>query len=329
MRHKLLWQSVAAFTLTALLIYGCKKEGSTEVQAPTATWVSLANMPYSAGDLAAAEVNGKIYVFGGHTFNDVLDKVCEYDIAANTWTDKGSMPHQRAGHAAVAMGGKIYIIGGYDNWTSVNTVHVYDPATGTWSAKQDMGTSLGAPTFAFVIGTKIYTVSWGTDVKIRVYDPAADTWELKAATAHGRDVFAACLLGGKIYVVGGAEATGYGTQLDTIYATVECFDPSTETWSSAPPLSSARWELEAAACNGKIYAMGGETQRAGGAFPGVPTVEVYDPASNKWSSGDAMPTKRREHCSVVVGGNVYVFGGCVGPFSSASQLNTVEMLCWK
>jgi hypothetical protein len=64
-------------------------------------------------------------------------------------------------------------------------------------------------------------------------------------------------------------------------ATVEEYDPATNTWTTKAPMPTARESLGlAAASNGKIYAVGGAVMSIHGVhFEGHPlaTVEEYTP----------------------------------------------------
>ncbi|MBI2323167.1 MAG: galactose oxidase, partial [Chloroflexi bacterium] len=76
----------------------------------------------------------------------------------------------------------------------------------------------------------------------------------------------------KIYAIGGGNY-GQGRQ-----ATVEEYDPETDTWRARAPMPTARSNLAAvAAANGKIYAIGGCCPPGYG--PHLTTVEEYDPAT--------------------------------------------------
>ena len=72
--------------------------------------------PRGAGGLAAAELNGRIYVFGGEWFDSlgggVYAQVWAYDPTADAWEEVGRMPTPRHGHGAVTADGVIYTIGG-------------------------------------------------------------------------------------------------------------------------------------------------------------------------------------------------------------------------
>ena len=65
--------------------------------------------------------------------------------------------------------------------------------------------------------------------------------------------------------------------------------------------------------NSKIYAIG--------YFGTAAVTEIYDPASNSWSTGAAMPTSRDDAAVATVGGKVYAIGGR----NSGNPVGTVEV----
>src|SRR5262245_64402144 len=77
------------------------------------------------------------------------------------------------------------------------------------------------------------------------------------------------------------------------------------TWQTLAPMPTARQELATAALNGKIYAIGGYDSS------GTPTniVEVYDPATNTWSSAHPIPFPLHHNSAAVAAGKLYSFGG--------------------
>lgn len=77
------------------------------------------------------------------------------------------------------------------------------------------------------------------------------------------------------------------------------------TWQTLAPMPTARQELATAVLNGKIYAIGGYDSS------GTPTniVEVYDPATNTWSSADPIPFPLHHNSAAVAAGKLYSFGG--------------------
>ena len=78
----------------------------------TDTWKSLAPMPTARGGIAAAVINGNIYVFGGEAPEKTFNNNEKYNTATNTWTDDIPMPTPRHGLTAIALNNNIYVIGG-------------------------------------------------------------------------------------------------------------------------------------------------------------------------------------------------------------------------
>ncbi|WP_435870973.1 S8 family serine peptidase [Micromonospora musae] len=112
---------------------------------------------------------------------------------------------------------------------------------------------------------------------------------------------AAVTIGGKVYSVGGGAGTG--TERSTWV-----YDPATNLWTGLPLMPRGRSAPSAAAVDGKIYVLGG--WNASGAP--VPTVDVFDPATNTWSTlvGVSNPAPRAAAGTALVDGRIVVVGGC-------------------
>jgi large repetitive protein len=90
----------------------------------------------------------------------------------------------------------------------------------------------------------------------------------------------------------------------------EVFDPATRRWrtAAAPPLELHHFQ--ALEYDGKVYVVGAMT----GPFPSeapVPEVHIYDPATDRWSTGPQIPADRRRGGAgaVVHEGQIYVVAG--------------------
>jgi outer membrane protein assembly factor BamB/N-acetylneuraminic acid mutarotase len=119
-------------------------------------------------------------------------------------------------------------------------------------------------------------------------------------------------LDGKIYVVG-----GLGAAHNTL-ASVEEYDPATDTWRSLADLPAPRSSLGVVSTYyGKIYAIGGLDSA------GYPTDSVYeyDPWTGVWSSRKSLPAPRADFAAASARyGNVYIFGGLAGSRDDTSVL---------
>ena len=219
------------------------------------------------------------------------------------WTPKADMPTGRLGFSTSVVDGKIYAIsalqGGVNRLTKVEA---YDPATDTWTEKAKMPTSRDFLATCVVDGL-IYAIG-GTAywrgpylATVEVYDPVTDTWTRKAdmPAARSTEVVA---VDGIIYAIGGYRNS-------VVIATVEAYDPVTDTWTKKADMPTARGLHSVSVVNGKIYALGGQTQSTFDAFA---TVEVYDPETDTWTRKGDMPVPRN-FSTCVVDDKIYGFGG--------------------
>lgn len=292
------------------------------------TWRTVTPLPTKRTEVAAAALEGKIYVVGGFekpSLSNVLNftitpSVEMYDPATDRWTSKRPLP-VGLHHVGIGVaGGRLYIIGGYGKsglsvWNPVTTVYAYDPTTDTWTERAPMPTARGALSVTEHDG-KLYAIG-GYDQKannaqVEVYDPARNVWT--TAASPPRDHLAAAAVAGKIYAIGGRVNGDYSQNL----ALVEMYDPAVDRWTRVSDLPTARSGITAAVVEGKIYVFGGEG--AAGTFN---QNEVYDPEQNKWQTMLPMPTARHGLGSAVVQGRIYVISGGPTPGGSFSDLNEI------
>ena len=281
-------------------------------------WTRLAGLPTPRSEVAAAELNGKIYVFGGFGAGATANE--EYDIAADTWQIRAPIPKGVDHPAAAAVGGKLYLIGGFDGrWGPVGDVWAYDPEEDTWTQKTELPTPRGALGAAVVDG-KIYAIGGvgksGDVGTTEVYDPATDTWTRRSPMPTARDHIAVAASGEKIFVAGGRLGS-FAQNLDANQA----YDPRTDSWAELAPLPTARSGNTAAAAAGRVFVLGGEA--TGGTFD---TNEAYDPSTNTWAPMPPMPTARHGLGAVAFNNRVYVLAGGPQVGGSQSGLNEVFIL---
>jgi N-acetylneuraminic acid mutarotase len=245
-------------------------------------WTALAPFPEPAEELYGVAAGGTLQVIGGLAPGWIpRGLVFEYDPVADRWTRKKPMPIA-SHHAALAeLGGRIYVLGGFVPPPSGPAAWV--PIDSAWE-----------------------------------YDPGADSWKALAPMPTPRGAAVAAAVGGRIYVIGGAAnhpgAPVSGLQPSRPHralATVEEYDPATNTWRARSPMPTARNHSAVGVVNGKIYVLGG---RLGSAFisaaSNTDVVEEYDPASDQWGALRApMPTPRSAVAWGVHRGRIYVAGG--------------------
>lgn len=155
------------------------------------------------------------------------------------------------------------------------------------------------------IGDTVYVVGGktpdGPQSTVYAHHVPTGTWST-VAPVPGTAVEnpAVVAVNGKLYVLGGSTAPFSGA-----VGQAAVYDPSSDAWSSLPPLPTPRGGAVAQHVGGKIYVVGGMT--ADGASSSL--VEVLDLASGTWSTAPAMNTARDNPGSAAIDGVIYVFGG--------------------
>ena len=260
------------------------------------TWTPLAPVP----DLFNAEASGvyapnvnKLFVFGGDSPNagTVVNTTRIYDIATNTWSTGTPMPDVRAFMASGYFNGKIYLVGGYNTGNvdpSFGQVWEYDPVANTFNtSRMSMPATLGGPGFGIING-HIY-VAGGRDLNntnlntLYDYNIAADSWTTGATMPTGVNVPGSAVIGGKLWVFGGGNPfTGPGTMPTSGKTGVRA-------WLK------------------RLF--NPDTTNA---------LQVYDPATNTWSSGPGLIQQRAFPAGTHVGNTAVAVGGYTGSNTTTS-----------
>ena len=126
----------------------------------------------------------------------------------------------------------------------------------------------------------------------------ADSWNTKTSMSEPRWDMGVVRVDSKIYVIGGRSATP-GFYSDNV-GTNEVYDPKTDKWTTLAPMPTPRESFTIFEYQNKIYCIGGVVRvpdYGGFQMVGVDVAEVYDIASDKWSTVSTLFN---------VGGDTYV-----------------------
>ena len=156
-------------------------------------------------------------------------------------------------------------------------------------------------------------------------------WTRKADMPTPRSAFSTSVVDGKIFAIGGqawAEIDEFG---DLALSKVEMYNPETDTWEPRTDMPTVRSAVSTSVVNGKIYAIGGEQLKKIKLYRGwgyevkkLPTVEMYDPATDTWTLKADMPTPRSYLSTSVMDGKIYAIGG-MSSSNEQGRLETVEV----
>ncbi|XP_057192825.1 kelch-like protein 9 isoform X3 [Triplophysa rosa] len=176
---------------------------------------------------------------------------------------------------------------------------------GTWKALQPMevpryqhGVALLGGFLYIVGGQSTYDTKGKTAVDSAYrYDPRFDRWLQVASLNEKRTFFHLSALKGKLYAVGGRNATG---EIDS----VECYNLNKNEWSFVAPMCEPHYGHAGTVHGGRMYVSGGITRDA---FQ--KELLCYDPDRDVWCRRADMMELRGLHCMCTVGDRLYVMGG--------------------
>ena len=132
---------------------------------------------------------------------------------------------------------------------------------------------------------------------VHLVKASGDLWIERAPMLNAESNFGAVSVDGEIYAVG--------------YNFTYVFNPSADSWVSKTPMPSHRQGFAIAACQNKIYVIGGwnSTNPNTGIAITLGTNEMYDPATDTWTTKASLPTPTASMEACVIGDKIYVVSG--------------------
>lgn len=226
--------------------------------------------------------------------------------APGTWESAASLPSYRYEFGGTALGDDVYVVGGVflpSVYTGTGQMEVYHTKTDTWE---------DAPALPIVInhtavvsdGTYLYVIGGNmlrsqTTNHVYRYNPREKVWKRLADMPTSRGAHGAGIIGGKIYVAGGAIP-------GKTFATLEIYDIATDSWKSGPPMPTAREHVAAAVAGDTFHVLGGYPKDR---FHAAAVHEVYDPKTNAWETKASMSLAVAGFSAVGLNNRLFFFGG--------------------
>jgi Galactose oxidase, central domain/Kelch motif len=265
---------------------------------------------------------------------------------AATWLHAGDLREPRnATHAVVLGTGEVLVVGSdyLTSWLSAcgastngsDSVEIGDPEAGNWDetsrlpSLRDAPAVVGLPDGRALLtgGAAGEDVGWSANSSTYVFDPATRAWLRSGLLNTARTLTAAAVLpDGRVLVAGGMFMDRAADDATRVLDTAELWDPGSGAWSRTGPLAQARFSAAAVTlADGRVLIVGGPASRESDPIP-LFSAEVYDPASDRWTSAGALATARRGFALVPLpdGGALVAGGfGAVGT-AALTRLSTVE-----
>ena len=259
------------------------------------------------------------------------------------------------GQAVNLLDGRVLYTNGagarFVNDTLPASSQIYNPVSGTWSATGACdGCGYGEFGRTFTITTlpngKVL-VAGGLGLPIFeptaaafLYDPATGTWSATGSMTTARQGHTATLLAnGKVLAAGGCTLSDCSSSDLPPLATSEMYDPATGLWTRTPgDMSVGRSEHTATlldpaggACGlvcGKVLVAFGSGASVGDILkPGLPSAELFDPATGTWAAtGSSSGSGRTRHSAVrLLEGSVMISGGYDSDAPFPPETNATEV----
>ncbi len=302
-------------------------------------WQAQTPLSSARDAFAGGVIENQIYVFGGdgpEAANSKLISTERFDPTANEWSALADNTNYNGfgvdDIAGAVVDGKLYVFGatGGDTGATVNFVQEYDPGTNAWTSKASKPTPVDSAACAaydgeiFVFGGVFNRQIEGDDHltftrRVEAYNPATDTWRFVTNMPEVRYLPAVAVLNGRAYVFGGS-SSAFKLRLNTM-----AYDFASNTWTTKglAPLPVGRIFPVAAAppvVDAGICLIGGFEGSSKFAWA-TNRVDIFEPATNTWSTGPSLPKPVGNHLAVVAGGGLYVVGGL--PFGDTGDADAV------
>ncbi|XP_065127782.2 kelch-like protein 4 isoform X1 [Paramisgurnus dabryanus] len=222
---------------------GLKTSNMVECYNPiTKVWSTMPPMSTHRHGLGIAVLEGPMYAVGGHDGWSYLNTVERWDPQARQWNYVASMATPRSTVGVTALNGKLFAVGGRDGSSCLRSMESFDPHTNKWSMCAPMTKRRGGVGVA-TYNSFLYAVG-GHDAPasnhcsrlsdcVERYDPKTDTWTTVSSLSVPRDAVGVCLLGDRLYAVGGYDGQTY-------LNTVESYDAQNNEWTEEVPLNIGR-----------------------------------------------------------------------------------------
>jgi len=238
--------------------------------------------------------NGKVLVIGGYTGKTL--STCElYDPTVGTWSPTGSLTISRSRASATLLpNGNVLVAGGYSSQNAsteiTSSCEIYDPYIGSWALTSSMHNRRSSHAAAMLSTGKVLVVSgYPYSPSCELYDPVVKEWtETSPLPGLGMGEHTLTILtSGKVLATGGWAGSG------GMLSRCEIYDPQTETWRLTSPMGTSRASHRSILLpDGRVFIIGGHNARTAGqdnTCYSIATTEFFDPRSEQWSQGPALP----------------------------------------
>ena len=222
-------------------------------------------------------------------------------LATGPWREEAELIAPRAGLGATVLDDLIYSAGGAGLVEPRADFEVFDPLSSNWRPLSAV--PVGVEGFGITAWRDRIWLAGGYTSETRAepsdqvwsYDPQMDVWQSETPLAGPKASFALVAVMDRLVALGGEHG----------FEDLMVYDPASVEWSArAAPDETRRRGAAAVVLNDEIWLIGGVRDGLSSA-----RVDIYDPESDDWREGPALPQPRAGHSAAIVNGELHVFGG--------------------
>lgn len=310
----------------ALAGTGCPGRFKKEVRVPAPghtdppqwyTWKPATPMPAPTYESAVADVDGKMFVFGGFGAGLKVGRAAYvYDPIRDRWARLPDAPYAVTHLNAVVDGRRIWFAGGFEGdnpgravayvWTYDIDSHAYAESVPLPEPRAGGAAALVGRQLHYIGGLKADRDTDAADHWALDVDTGGD-WAPLAPLPRPRCHIGAAVVGQKIYCIGGQQghdSLGQGPFTDVTY--VDIYDTATDTWIEGAPIPKplSHFEPGTFVLNDWIIAAGGRS-----VMDDVAEVWAFDVHGERWIALPYLPAALKAPGVRVLGNKVVCAGG--------------------
>ena len=198
---------------------------------PNEKWKQVASFNKDRTFLCASVFHGALFVAGGYHKSLGTASSEYYYPAINKWISGPRLNQSRLDHCLVTCDECLYALGGFAESQTLSSVEMLEDLKGTWQNIQPMQTprcwfaAVNCNGVVYAVGGYEKNFWIGHLKSVEKYVRDANCWKYVAKINIARYKHAACVLRGKIYVVGGLDTD------EKPVKEIECYNPVTDNWS--------------------------------------------------------------------------------------------------
>lgn len=241
----------------------------------TNSWTALLSLPEGRQSPIIGYINGKLVVSTGLKADFNTSGTTWVGSIADRWEAGVSVPKSLGEVAVGVIGDRIVVVGEGNNGT-----FVYDPTLGEWTTNyRPVRPYVGHHHAAEVIGSRLYLfggIGGGSEGKVQFFDLTTNTWGTGTSMPFAAASSSSAVINGLVYVAGGIVG-------NTTTNRVAVYNPTTNRWTELATMPVGVNHAANATDGKRLFVFGGRT---GGNMVGngFNYTQIYDPATNKWTS---------------------------------------------